>query len=245
MRDGANRRRPWVPPEEAGPDGLVGVGGDLRPATLLRAYSEGVFPWFNEGDPIVWWSPDPRGVIELDGLHVSRSLARTVRSGMFRVTVNRAFGAVIRGCAERPGDGTWITTQMVAAYEELHRLGHAHSVETWVRGDERRATSDELRTSSREPEAGAGDADWTLAGGIYGVAVGGLFAGESMFYRVTDGSKVALVALVNRLRERGYRLFDVQMCTEHTSRMGAVEIPRAEYLRRLREAVRLSDVTFV
>jgi leucyl/phenylalanyl-tRNA--protein transferase len=213
-----------VNPETAGPDGLVGVGGDLRPLTLLRAYSEGVFPWFSDGDPVLWWSPDPRAVIELDGLHVSRSLARTIRSGKFRVTVDEAFSAVIHGCADAREEGTWITPPMVAAYEELHRLGHAHSVETWVRDDA---------------------AGWTLAGGIYGVAVGGLFAGESMFYRVPDGSKVALAALVDRLRLRGFRLFDVQMRTDHTTRMGAVDIPRGEYLRRLRDAVKQTDVRFV
>ncbi|MFO0847389.1 MAG: leucyl/phenylalanyl-tRNA--protein transferase [Gemmataceae bacterium] len=123
MKEALSRPRPWLPPEDAGPDGLVGVGGDLRPATLLLAYADGVFPWFNEGDPILWWSPDPRAVIPLDGLHVSRSLARTLRTGKFRVTVNRAFGAVIRACAERRDDGTWITPEMIDAYAELHRLG--------------------------------------------------------------------------------------------------------------------------
>jgi leucyl/phenylalanyl-tRNA--protein transferase len=218
VKDALSRPRPWLPPEHAGPDGLVGVGGDLRPATLLLAYSDGVFPWFNEGDPILWWSPDPRAIIPLDGLHVSRSLARTLRSGKFRVTADQAFGAVIRACAEERDDGTWITPEMIDAYTELHRLGHAHSVEVW-----------------------AGD---VLAGGIYGVAVGGLFAGESMFYRVTDGSKVALVALVERLRATGFTLFDVQMRTDHTTRMGAVEVPRAEYLDRVRAAVRQAGVRF-
>ena len=218
MRDRTNDL-PWIDPESAGPDGLVGVGGDLRPGTLIRAYSEGVFPWFNEDDPILWWSPDPRTIIELDGLHVSRSLARTIRSGKFRVTVNQSFGAVIRACGERREDGTWLTAEMIAAYEELHRLGHAHSLESWVGP--------------------------TLAGGIYGVAIGAFFAGESMFYRIRDGSKVALVALVDRLRERGYELFDVQMRTEHTTRLGALDIPRSEYLRRLRSAVRRRDVQFV
>ena len=218
MNDRTDTPRPWVAPDTAGPDGLVGVGGDLEPDTLLRAYSEGVFPWFNEGDPILWWSPDPRTVIELDGLHVSRSLARTIRSGKFRVTVNHAFSDVIRGCGDRREDGTWLTPEMIAAYERMHRLGHAHSVETW--------------TGS------------VLAGGIYGVAIGAFFAGESMFYRVTDGSKVALVALVNRLRERGYELFDVQMRTEHTTRLGATDLPRMDYLARLRAAVRKNDVRF-
>jgi leucyl/phenylalanyl-tRNA--protein transferase len=208
-----------MPPELAEPEGLVGVGGDLSPATLLRAYADGVFPWFSDGDPILWWSPDPRAVIELDGLHVSRRLARTIRSGKFRVTADRAFAAVMRACGEGRPEGTWVTAEMLAGYTELHRLGHAHSVEVW-QGDE-------------------------LAGGIYGVAVGGLFAGESMFHRVTDASKVALVSLVERLRRRGYVLFDVQMTTDHTERMGAVNVPRADYLRRLRAAVKLKDVTFL
>jgi leucyl/phenylalanyl-tRNA--protein transferase len=223
VRGDADRGRPWVPPELAGPDGLVGVGGDLRPPTLLRAYAEGVFPWFNDGDPVLWWSPDPRAVIELDGVHVSRSLARTIRSGKFHVTYDRDFRAVMRCCAEARDESTWITDEMLDAYGELHRLGHAHSVETWV-----------------TDEGGSP----VLAGGIYGVTVGALFAGESMFYRVADGSKVALVALVGRLRERGFTLFDVQMRTDHTTRMGATEIPRSEYLARLKDAVRKPDVTF-
>jgi leucyl/phenylalanyl-tRNA--protein transferase len=221
-----NRDVPWIPPELADADGFVGVGGDLGPKTLLRAYAEGVFPWFNEDDPILWWSPDPRAVIELHthperrhgGLHVSRRLARTIRAGKFRVTIDRCFGAVMAACGENRDGGTWVTPDMLAAYCEMHRLGHAHSVETWL-GDE-------------------------LAGGVYGLAVGGLFAAESMFYRAPDASKVALVALVSRLRERGFSLLDVQMTTPHTERMGAINIPRAEYLRRLREAVRKGGVRF-
>jgi leucyl/phenylalanyl-tRNA--protein transferase len=215
---GANRDVPWIPPELGDPQGLVGVGGDLSPALLRRAYAEGVFPWYSEGDPLLWWSPDPRAVIELDGIHVSRRLARTMRSGKFRVTVDTCFAGVMRACGENRDGGTWVTDEMVAGYTELHRLGDAHSLEVW-QGDE-------------------------LAGGIYGVSVGGLFAGESMFHRKTDASKVALVSLVERLRERGFVLFDVQMKTDHTERMGAVEIPRAEYLDRLRDAIRMTDVTF-
>ena len=124
---------PWTPPDEADGDGLVGVGGDLDPAILLRAYADGVFPWFNEGDPILWWSPDPRAVIELDGLHVSKSLTRTMRKGHFRVTLDRRFETVMRQCGERRDEGTWVTEGMVKSYAELHRLGHAHSLETWVR----------------------------------------------------------------------------------------------------------------
>jgi leucyl/phenylalanyl-tRNA--protein transferase len=203
---------PWFVPAWADPEGLVAVGGDLSPRRLLRAYRRGVFPWYHEGGPILWWSPDPRAVIELDGLHVSRRLRRTIRSGRFQVTVNRAFAAVVRGCADRPGEGTWITPAMARAYAELHRLGHAHSVEAWRGGE--------------------------LAGGLYGVAVGGLFAGESMFSRASDASKVALAFTVGRLRERGFRLFDIQVPTEHTARLGAVTIPRREYLARLRAALR-------
>ena len=200
----------FLNPELADALGLVGIGGDLRPEWLLRAYHSGIFPWYDDGDPILWWSPDPRAIIELNSLQVSRRLRRTVRSGRFTLTVNRAFGEVIRGCADR-AEGTWITREMLKAYVTLHQLGHAHSVEAWADGE--------------------------LAGGLYGVAVGGLFAGESMFTRQRDASKVALVYLVERLRERGFRLFDIQMRTEHTARLGAIEIARSEYLARLREAI--------
>ncbi len=205
-------------PERADAIGLVAVGGDLRPERLLEAYRSGVFPWFGLEDPILWWSPDPRGILELDRLHVPRRLRRTLRSGRFRHTMNCAFGDVLRGCADRPDDGCWLTPAMIAAYEELHARGHAHSLEVWV-GDE-------------------------LAGGIYGVAVGGLFAGESMFTRRRDGSKVALVRLVEHLRQRGFQLFDIQMVTDHTARFGARAIPRSEYLARLREALRC-ETSFV
>jgi leucyl/phenylalanyl-tRNA--protein transferase len=219
---------PWILPELADAEGFVGVGGDLAPSTLMQAYREGVFPWFNEGDPILWWSPDPRTIIELHttnahdsvygGLHVSHRLARTIRSGKFRVTINQCFSRVMRLCGEEREGGTWVTAEMLEAYNEMHRLGIAHSLETW-HGDE-------------------------LAGGIYGLAIGGLFAAESMFYRVTDGSKVALAALVSRLREKKFVLMDVQMKTPHTERMGAVDISRTEYLRRLRKAVQLKSVRF-
>lgn len=216
--DWLKRPRPWSPPEYASPEGVVGVGGDLRVATLLRAYSGGVFPWFNEGDPVIWWSPDPRAILPLDAFHVPRRLAATVRQNRFRVTVNTRFAEVIRGCAETRVEGTWLTAEMIAAYTALHRAGHAHSVEAWD-GDE-------------------------LAGGVYGVAVGGLFAAESMFYRVPDASKVALVKLVERLNERGFRLLDVQIINDNSRRFGAVEIPRAEYLARLRAATALPGVRF-
>jgi leucyl/phenylalanyl-tRNA--protein transferase len=206
----------FLNPESADAWGLVAIGGNLHPKTLLRAYRAGVFPWFDEDDPILWWSPDPRAIFELDDFHVSRRLARTLRGDRFRVTFDRAFSAVLHGCADRE-EGTWITSTMIAAYERMHRLGHAHSVEAWV-GTE-------------------------LAGGVYGVAVGGLFAGESMFTRIRDGSKVALAHLVAHLRQRDFELFDIQMLTAHTASLGAIEIPRREYLARLKEAL-ARDVSF-
>jgi leucyl/phenylalanyl-tRNA--protein transferase len=234
---------PFYPlPEWAERLGLVAVGGDLRPGRLLAAYRNGVFPWYSEGDPIHWWSPDPRAVFELDGLRVSRRLRRTVRSGRFRVTFDRDFAGVIRGCADRPGEGTWLTAEMIEAYEELHRLGHAHSVEVWYRA----SWEEYVEAHHQLGHAPGGDdrPGGRLAGGVYGVAVGGLFAGESMFTRVRDASKVALVHLVERLRRRGFRLFDIQFVTDHTARLGAVTIPRAEYLKRLEEAV-ACPVTFI
>ena len=194
-------------------DGFLAVGGDLSPGTLLLAYRNGIFPWTTH--PITWWSPDPRAIIPLDGLHVSRSLARLVRKGDLTVTFDTAFRRVMEGCAApRPGrEETWISPQFITAYTGLHGLGHAHSVEVW-RGSE-------------------------LAGGLYGVSIGGFFAGESMFSAERDASKVALVSMVEKLKEAGFVLFDVQLMTEHLRSMGAVEIPRKEYLRRLSEAVKL------
>jgi leucyl/phenylalanyl-tRNA--protein transferase len=209
--------RLFLDPERADADGLVGVGGDLSPGRLLEAYRRGIFPFFDDDTPILWWSPDPRGIFELDGLRVSRRLARTVRSCRFAVTFDRDFPSVMAGCSRRPGQGVWITADMIAAYTRLHRLGHAHSVEVWHEG--------------------------ALAGGLYGVALGGLFAGESMFTRVRDASKVALVHLMDRLRRQGFQLFDVQYVNGHTASLGAVEIPRREYLARLRRAV-ACEVTF-
>jgi len=209
---------PWIPPAFADENGLVGVGGNLDPSCLLRAYTEGVFPWFSDGDPILWWSPDPRAVFDIRaGLHVSRRLARTIRSAKFTVTFNRAFGEVIRACGDRP-EGTWITREMVTAYEDLHRLRFAHSAEAWQDGE--------------------------LAGGVYGVAINGFFAAESMFYRRSDGSKIALVALFERLKARGFDLVDTQMLTEHTERLGAVEVRRERYLELLRRAISKEGVRF-
>jgi leucyl/phenylalanyl-tRNA--protein transferase len=203
---------PYTVVDWAEESGLVAVGGDLQPRRLLDAYRSGIFPWYDDGWPICWWSPDPRAIFELDGMHISHRLARTLRTSRFRVSLNQDFACVIRGCARGREEGTWITADMIEAYERLHDLGHAHSVEVWSGSQ--------------------------LAGGLYGVAIGGFFAGESMFTRVRDASKVALAHLLGHLRQRGYQLFDIQMLTNHTARLGAVEIPRAAYLGRLRRAIR-------
>jgi leucyl/phenylalanyl-tRNA--protein transferase len=191
----------------------VGVGADLEPGTLLAAYRNGIFPMpvSVEADEelLVWWSPDPRGVLPLDGLRVSRSLRRSC--ARFEVRVDTAFEAVVDGCADPGRAGRWITPAIRDAYVQLHRLGWAHSVETW-------------------------DEDG-LAGGLYGVASGGLFAGESMFHRRTDASKVALAGLVDRLRDGDAAVLDVQWVTPHLATLGAVEVPRTEYLRRVAEAL--------
>jgi leucyl/phenylalanyl-tRNA--protein transferase len=197
--------------DQADPDGLLALGGRLTPQWLLDAYRHGIFPWPHSelDDPMLWWSPDPRAIIEFERFHVPRRLQQTCRSGRFERTCDRDFVGVIQGCATAPGrpGATWLTPRMIRAYTRLHELGHAHSVEAWHEGE--------------------------LAGGVYGVAIGGLFAAESMFYRVSDASKVALVALVTHLRARGYRLLDIQQLTPHTARFGATDIPRSEYLARL------------
>jgi len=201
-------------PRLADAEGLLAVGGALSVPRLLLAYRSGIFPW--TVDPITWWSPDPRGIFELDRLHVSRSLARVIRRGVFRTTIDRAFRRVMEGCAARaPGRrSTWITPEFIEAYTQLHEQGHAHSLECW---------------QGRR-----------LVGGIYGVAAGGLFAGESMFHRVSDASKVALFHLIEHLRRQGFVLFDIQMLTPITAQLGGTTIPREEYLRRLAEAVQKS-----
>jgi leucyl/phenylalanyl-tRNA--protein transferase len=201
----------WLNPDRADRHGLVAVGGSLDVDTMLLAYRRGIFPWFGPRDPVCWWSPDPRAIFDLDTFRPSHRLARTVRSGKFTTTLDRDFAGVVAGCADRPLSETWITPSMVEAYHRLHAIGHAHSVECWRGGE--------------------------LAGGVFGVTVGGLFAGESMFHRRTDASKVALCHLVERLRGCGFVLFDVQMVTPHTARLGAVEVSRAEYLARLAVAV--------
>ncbi|MBS1216786.1 MAG: aat [Proteobacteria bacterium] len=213
---------PWLerdtpfPPLEAAlkrPNGLLAAGGDLSPERLLDAYRHGIFPWFSEGEPILWWSPDPRMVLVPGELRVTRSLAKTLRNREYEVRLDTAFAGVVAGCAApRPDQpGTWITPEMRAAYHRLHSLGYAHSVETWI--------------------------DGALAGGLYGVAIGRMFYGESMFSRSRDASKIAFVHLVAFLAERGFGMIDCQMHTAHLESLGACEIPRADFARRVAELV--------
>jgi leucyl/phenylalanyl-tRNA--protein transferase len=217
---------PWLktnspfPPLEAAlgdPNGLLAASADLSPERLLEAYRHGIFPWYNEAQPVLWWSPDPRMVLFLDEFKVPRSLQRTVKQERFEIRVDTAFGAVMEGCAgPRPGQsGTWITAPVVEAYTRLHRMGHAHSVEAWR--------------------------DGRLAGGLYGVAIGRMFFGESMFAHEPDASKVALVRLVELLRERDMPLIDCQQETQHLSRFGARPIPRREFAERLSRLVNSSQ----
>lgn len=192
------------------PDGLLAVGGDLSPARLLYAYAHGIFPWYNGDQPILWWSPDPRAVLAPGEMHVSRSLARRLRRGGFELRFDTAFMDVVDACAgprRKQEPGTWITPEMCEAYGELFRQGYAHSAELWL--------------------------DGALAGGVYGVALGQVFFGESMFSRVTDGSKLALVFLTRGLEAWGYRLLDCQVHSPHLASLGSVLVPRADFLGML------------
>ncbi len=213
-------RDPFPPVEQAlaEPNGLLAAGGDLSPARLLDAYAHGIFPWFNDEDPVLWWSPDPRMVLLPRELHLSRSLRRTIRSQEFTVTFDGAFQAVMKGCAgpRDKQDGTWITADMMRAYTRMAELGHAHSVEAWADGE--------------------------LAGGLYGVAVGRIFYGESMFTRRSNASKVAVSWLARQLDRWQFELIDCQMSTEHLASLGAREVPRADFLRRLERAIALPPV---
>jgi leucyl/phenylalanyl-tRNA--protein transferase len=193
------------------PNGLLAAGGDLGPQRLLAAYRRGIFPWYEQGQPILWWSPDPRSVLRPGAVKVSRSLRRSLIKGGFELRVDSAFAAVVAGCAapRHYGGATWITPEMAAAYTNLHRLGWAHSFESWL--------------------------DGRLAGGLYGVAIGRVFFGESMFTRVTDASKVALVRMCEYLRERSFELIDCQVANAHVTSLGATTIPRAKFLAVLDE----------
>lgn len=213
----ADPRAPFPPADQAlrDPDGLLAAGGDLHPQRLLNAYRHGIFPWFNDDQPILWWSPDPRTVFDTGGVHLTRRFRRSLRGSGWVVRADTGFARVLDACATqpRPGqDGTWITDDMRAAYLGLHRLGHAHSIEVY---------------DSASPE------EATLVGGLYGVAVGRMFFGESMVSMASGGSKAALAALAYRLRQWGWPLIDAQVENPHLLRMGAVSMPRAEFLARI------------
>jgi leucyl/phenylalanyl-tRNA--protein transferase len=215
--DGTDPDTPFPPPSmaETDPDGLLAIGGDLSETRLLNAYRAGIFPWFSDNQPLLWWSPDPRTLLFPDRLHVSRSLRKTLRRQLFHVTFDTAFEQVIQHCARIPRagqDGTWITTGMIDAYCKLHRHGHAHSVEVW-HGDE-------------------------LAGGLYGVAIGAAFYGESMFSRRRDASKIALVKLIDKLAAAGFLFLDCQVVTDHLMSLGAETVDRSAFLRINSQAVR-------
>lgn len=205
----------FPPPELADEDGLLAVGGDLSHDRLLLAYSMGIFPWYSDNYPILWWSPDPRLVLVPKELKVSRSLRQTIKKNIYKITINQAFEDVIRTCAEIPrrGEkGTWITDDMIQAYIGLHKAGHACSVEAWE--------------------------DEELAGGLYGVILGKAFFGESMFARKSDASKAAFVIFVEQLKEQGFELIDCQVTTAHMKRFGAREMPRAEFMKLLVKALK-------
>lgn len=203
------------------PDGLLAAGGDLSPPRLLAAYRRGIFPWYSEGQPILWWSPDPRTVLLPAGLHLSRSLRRKLRQRRFTVSFDRAFAEVMAGCAaprraDSADGGTWITAAMQAAYVELHRLGHTHSLEVWM--------------------------DGVLVGGLYGLALGRVFFGESMFSRATDASKIALACLARQLHYWDFALIDCQVHSAHLERLGAIRMPRSVFLRRIERFTALPGV---
>ncbi len=199
------------PPVEkalADPNGLLAFGGDLSPGRLLAAYRDGIFPWYSPGDPILWWSPDPRAILQPEALHISRSLRKFMRKQPFHITLNYAFSAVIHACAKARQEGTWISPEVIAAYCALHEQGHAHSIEVW--------------------------SDKELVGGLYGIAQGKLFCGESMFSLSDNASKCALVALVTHFVRCGGHLMDCQVLNAHTASLGATEVSRPTYLTALR-----------
>lgn len=217
---------PWLPPQAPfppvhlalkHPNGLLAAGADLTPARVLEAYRLGIFPWYNPGEPVLWWSPDPRMVLFPEGFKMSRSLAKSLRQGRYTVRMDTAFIQVMEQCAApRPGQqGTWINSDIVSVYGALHRLGYAHSVEAWTDGE--------------------------LVGGLYGIALGRVFFGESMFSRTANASKIALAHLVEQIRAWDFGMIDCQVPTPHLASLGAVEIPREEFLRRLAAFLPLSS----
>ena len=216
---------PWLAPDQPfppvhralrEPNGLLAAGGELSTQRLLEAYRRGIFPWYSEGEPVLWWSPDPRMVLFPEEISISRSLRKRLRNVHYEVRVDTCFHEVMHACAmPREGQaGTWITDDIVSAYTALHAAGLAHSIETWIGGE--------------------------LAGGLYGVSIGGAFFGESMFHHVRDASKIALLGLVQHLRAQKFALLDTQWLTPHLRKFGAIEIPRYEYLHLLNSAVDLS-----
>ncbi len=204
----------FPPVTEATREGIVAIGGDLTPKRLLKAYQQGIFPWYCENDPIIWWSPDPRMVIFLRDLHVSRSMQRVIKRKQFLLTYDKEFVRVVKECQKSRSnqDGTWITRDMVEAYVTLHKLGYAHSVEVWEKN--------------------------TLAGGIYGVSLGRAFFGESMFTRVNNASKFGLIQLVLDLRKRGYDFLDCQVSSNHLVQLGAAEISRDNFIKCLKKSLK-------
>lgn len=215
-----DRNNLYFPPlEEASPEGLLAIGGDLSPERLLEAYRRGIFPWYEEGQPILWWSPDPRTVLFPSKLHLSYSLKRKLRHKIFMVTLDQCFREVMEHCAgprtQYPNGGTWITAEILTAYSRLHELGYAHSIETWQKGK--------------------------LVGGLYGVALGGVFFAESMFTCVSDASKVALVTLVHQLRAWDFSLLDCQQSSPHVLAFGAEAIPRHDFLNHVTTALTITD----
>lgn len=201
-------------PLSASEEGILAYGGDLHPNRIMGAYRKGIFPWFNEDDPILWWSPNPRFILEIDEFKISKSLRRTIKKNIFEIKYDTAFVQVMIACANAPRDdqdGTWIIPEMIEAYSELHALGHAHSFEAWYDGE--------------------------LVGGGYGVVIGDIFCGESMFAKKTDASKVAFVHLVQRLQENGFKIIDSQIHTDHLERFGAKHISREKYLEYVQNAL--------
>ncbi len=204
----------FPPPELSEDNGLLALGGNLNEARLLLAYSMGIFPWYSEGDPILWWSPDPRLLLFPENLKISRSLRQTIRKGTFHITMDKAFESVISKCAtthRKDDGGTWITAEMIEAYTRLHHCGHAHSVESWHEGK--------------------------LVGGLYGVSMGSAFFGESMFSIKSDASKAAFVLLIQQLIKWNFTLIDCQIYTRHLISLGAKEVPRSDFLARLKKAL--------
>jgi len=204
----------FPPPSLAEPNGLLCVGGDLSTERILLAYSSGIFPWYSENEPVLWWSPDPRLILYPEKIKISRSLKKKIKTNTFKVTIDQAFNDVIYACANtriQNSEETWLTDEMIAAYKRLHKEGFAHSIECWK--------------------------DDELAGGLYGISLGGCFFGESMFTNISDASKIALVKLADFLKENGFDLIDCQITTDHLTSMGGFEVPRQTFLKQLKNSL--------